>query len=79
MEENKQLQRMGYIEENKQLICDLLCKALQCTDAHNDLLELKYDKERETVTSIYYNSHNKVINVSKDSGFAMIYDIISNL
>ena len=67
------------MKENKQLICDLLCKALQCTDAHNELIELKYDDKNETVTSIYYNGRSKVINVNLDSGFAMIYDIVTHL
>lgn len=64
--------------EDKQNICDLLCKTLQATRNHHDLVALKYeilDNNYELVTIQWENGFQKV-NVSMDSGTAMIRDIM---
>lgn len=67
--------------EDKQEICDLLCKALQATRGHYDLLQLAYEKAEngsETV-SIIWEGGFQTVNVSMDSGTAMIRDIMKNI
>ena len=64
--------------EDKQNICDLLGKTLQATRNHHDLVALKYeilDNDKELVTIQWENGFQKV-NVSMDSGTAMIRDIM---
>ena len=68
--------------ENKQLICDLLTKAIQATRAGADIQCLEYDADRELVH--VYSVNNVAngtgamnsINVACDSGVAMIRDIM---
>ncbi len=61
--------------EDKGRICELLLKALQETRNNGDMTELTYDEAHETVT-ICWLSRKRVVNVSMDSGMAMIRDII---
>lgn len=63
------------LEEDKQLICDTLLKALQLTRNLYDLMELKYDTDREVVTGWFANGCKKDVNVACDSGTSMIRDI----
>ena len=72
------------MNENKQAICDALLHTLQLTRNHHDLTELTYQKEEddqhyeEKVTAVWdgeYRAH-KTINVTCDSGEAMIRDIM---
>ena len=67
--------------ENKQLICNLLCEALQATRNQADLKKLRYNDKagNETVTITWQNGGKKVINVAMDSGTAMIRDIMKNI
>lgn len=68
--------------DNKQHICDLLLTTLQATRAHNNLISLDYLKKGnsdESVTAVYDNNHKVVINVSCDSGIAMIHDILNTI
>lgn len=65
--------------ENKQLICDLLCKALQQTSDQDDLERLEYDPQTEIVTARWSGDISKRINVAMDSGRAMIRDIMRAL
>ncbi len=64
--------------ENKQLICDLLLKALQATDNARDLILLEYDANTEHVIAIFMGGR-RIINVNMDSGTAMIRDIVNHL
>ena len=70
------------MRENKQKICDLLCATLKETRDQDDLMELKYEQNDagyETVTSIYNGGGSRTINVTMDSGVAMIRDIMKSL
>lgn len=65
--------------ENKQEICNLLCVALRATRDQHDLKEIVYrqmSEDNEIVTLLYENGHKRSINVSMDSGVAMIRDIL---
>lgn len=66
------------MREDKQMICDALCKALQLTRGFHDLVGLEYRKDsfQETVTFVYANGTGAPINVTADSGEAMIRDIM---
>ena len=64
--------------EDKQKICDLLCKTLQATRDHYDLVALRYiriSEDREEV-EIEWEGVTQKVNVSLDSGVAMIRDIM---
>ena len=69
--------------ENKQEICNLLLKALQATRGGEDITALDYvnDKEVgvETVTMHYKNGYAKTMDVSCDSGTALIKDIMKGV
>ena len=69
--------------EDKQKICDLLLPALQATRDAADLTELEYENDevnqRELVTATFIGGGFRIINVSMDSGTAMIKDIINHL
>ena len=62
--------------EDKQKICDLLLPALQATRNLHDLVDLRYDKEKEKVYATFANGGTKRANVNMDSGTSMIRDII---
>ena len=72
--------KFGGIEmEDKQLICDLLLKALQATRKFADLKSLTYrniSPDEEIVEACFSNGGVRIANVSMDSGIAMIEDII---
>ena len=65
-------------KEDKQAICDALCKALQLTRSGSSIFEIRYNAEGEYVT-VYYTSGHININVAFDSGMAMIRDILRGL
>lgn len=70
------------MKEDKQKICDLLCEALKATRHQDDLISLVYEKNDagyETVTSIYNGGGSRSVNVTMDSGIAMIRDILKSL
>ena len=65
--------------ENKQEICNLLCVALRATRDQHDLIEIVYQRranDRETATLFYENGSKRSVNVSMDSGIAMMRDIL---
>ena len=66
------------IREDKQAICDALCKALQLTRIGSDISEIEYHAEGEYVT-VYYTTGHININVALDSGAAMIRDIMRGI
>lgn len=67
------------MHEDKQKILDLLLPALQATRNLYDLVSLKYvwcsDSEQHVVAT-FENGHMKKVNVSLDSGTAMISDVV---
>ena len=70
------------IMEDKQMICDKLLEALQLTRQYEDLQSLIYlrrGEDHETVMALFAQGNTKEINVSMDSGSAMIRDILKAL
>lgn len=70
------------MNENKQLICDLLYEALKATRDQADLNSVEYGQRNngdEVVILTYNNGYTKSINVSCDSGIAMMRDILKEL
>lgn len=67
------------MHEDKQMICDLLCRTLQQTRNQEDLVSLTYNDTKETVVVEYQGGGGFEVNVAIDSGIAMIKDILDNL
>lgn len=68
--------------EDKKEITALLLKTLKATSYYYDLEDLVYemhDDYFETVTAKYRNGVETVVNVSADSGLALIKDVIRRL
>lgn len=68
--------------ENKQRICDLLFDTLMETRDADDIAAIKYSMEdngQETVYVLFINGAKRIINVTMDSGVAMIRDIMKGL
>lgn len=67
--------------EDKQKICDELCKVLQLTRRCDDLVSLGYLRvgDDETVIIKFEGNYEKYIDVTCDSGMAMINDIVKNM
>lgn len=66
--------------EDKQAILDALTEALKITRNQNDLRSLKYyedqEKDVQIVMVTWQNGATKFINVTMDSGTAMIRDVM---
>ena len=63
--------------EKKQEICDRLLPALQKTRALNDLKDLYYRVDpKEEVWAVFRDGSCRKVDVTADSGIAMIRDII---
>ena len=70
------------MNEDKQTICDHLCKALRATSYGRDIVVLTYaalSETEERVIATYKSCYSREINVSCDSGYAMIRDIMKNV
>lgn len=76
-----------YFRENKQEICNALCETLRLTTnagTGNALVELRFIDEgyRQTVRPIFEDGNGENgwydVNVSGDSGTAMIIDIVNH-
>lgn len=67
--------------ENHQAICMLLCLTLRETRQYSDLESLDYAKKGEGryVIARFVNGGYRKINVTADSGIAMIKDILRNI
>ena len=70
--------------ENKQAICDALIPVLQLTRNLEDLTDLEYQIDPdvsgiEVVIATFRNGHRKVVDVTMDSGTAMIKDVIKGI
>ena len=75
---NAELEQEGKAMENKQQILDLLVPALQATRDQHDLVSLTYEdlgNDRQEVV-IEYEGGSRRVNVSLDSGIAMIRDVL---
>lgn len=64
--------------EDKQLICDLLLTTLKATRDQHDLKNLIYQRTSpdDEMVSIVWENGGTSVNVSMDSGIAMIRDIL---
>ena len=67
------------MHEDKHIICNLLLFTLQETRGLGNLISLDYDENKELVVAKFSNRVDEVINVSMDSGIAMVNDIIKVL
>lgn len=71
------------MEENKQKICDLLSKALIETRGGSNISGIRYindtEKNMEFAVVMFMGGGSRHINVTCDSGVAMIRDIMKNL
>ncbi len=68
--------------ENKQQICDLLTEALKATRDQADLIRIRYEEigpDHQQVVLDYEGNGHRSVNVSLDSGIAMIRDILMAL
>ena len=68
--------------EDKQRICDKLLETLQLTRQYEDLQSLIYlrgGQDHETVMALFTPNNALEINVSMDSGAAMVRDILKAL
>ena len=68
--------------ENKQQICDLLTEALKATRDQADLIRIRYEEigpDHQQVVLDYAGNGHRSVNVSLDSGIAMIRDILMAL
>lgn len=69
--------------EDKRKVCELLLSALQATDKGRDIVSLDYCSNEftddEHVDAVYAYGYIKRIDVTADSGFAMIRDIIEKI
>lgn len=67
--------------ENKAKILELALPALQETRHMDDLVTLDYSKngEREQITATFRNGSHKWVDVTEDSGFYMLIDLLHGL
>ena len=65
--------------ENKQDILNYLKATLQLTRCGQDIADLIYNDEKETVMVMFKTGAFKVINVACDSGSAMILDVVKGI
>lgn len=67
--------------EDKQLICDELARLLKFTRGGDGIGKIKYVKngQHETATIIFSKGFEVTVNVTADSGIAMIKDILKPL
>ena len=65
--------------EDRQKICDLLLPALQETSNLQDLENLTYNENNETVIATFWYGRKKIVNVHLDSWTAMINDIVRQI
>lgn len=65
--------------ENKQHICDLLTDTLKATRDQHDLVRIRYEEigpDHQQVVLDYEGGGHRSVNVSLDSGIAMVRDIL---
>lgn len=70
---------------DKKEIVEAFLPVLQMTEDFKDLIDLEYqirtngNFQRETVIATFENGCTKEVNVTYDSGFAMLKDIVKQL
>lgn len=70
------------MNENKEEICRLLLQTLKATRNLHDLTVLEYVKGAngsEIITAVFEDGYKQAINVTCDSGTAMITDVLKEL
>ena len=70
------------IDEDKQAICDALCRALQLTVAGNDLISIEYKVHgpwTQRAILHFMGGSSQEVNVSMDGGILMIRDILRSM
>lgn len=65
--------------ENKQKLCNMLCRLLRETRVCSDIVSIKFDEATEIVTVLFDSGGTRRINVAMDAGHAMIRDIMNHL
>lgn len=74
---------MGFVREDKAKVCELLLTTLQETRHMDDLVCLDYSGilagGEEFVTATFTNGSRKTINVTYDSGWKLIKDVMKGL
>ena len=66
--------------ENKQLICNALAKALKLTRQYSDLKKIIVEKrEYGTVARVVFPQDIKTVDITADSGAALIRDIVKGI
>ena len=74
---------MGFVREDKAQICILIRQMLQETREFDDLRLLDYSgilaSGEEYVNAEFQNGSRKSINVTHDSGWALIQDVLEGL
>lgn len=69
--------------EDKAKICELLLPLLQATRCGSDIVSLEYTSlpgiYDEVVCVTWENNYKQIVNVTADSGVAMISDIIRRI
>lgn len=70
------------IDEDKQAICDALCKTLQLTMAGNNLISIEYkvySPWTKRAVLRFTGGNSQEVNVSMDSGISMLRDILKQM
>lgn len=70
------------MNEDKQVICDRLLLTLQATRNHVDLEGIQYEKREngDEIAALWWRNGASVeVNVTADSGTAMIRDILAKI
>lgn len=74
---------MSITREDKREICEKLLQVLQTTRHLDDLVDLEYSGiltcGDEYVTALFRNGSRKTINVTYDSGYALIENVMKGL
>jgi len=74
---------MSITREDKREICEKLLQVLQATRHMDDLMDLEYSGTltcgEEYVTALFRNGSRKTINITYDSGYALIQDVMEGL
>ena len=67
------------IKEDKQKICDALLEVFKLTRERDNIVSLEYDVQTEIVRVGYASGFTIMINVSMDSGMALIRDVMEQI
>ena len=65
--------------ENKRLIIGYFIRTLQLTRAGEDIEAIELSEDQNTETIIFRNGYKKPVDITADSGIAMIKDIAKSI